>query len=307
MPEINLEEYAASSPLARQAVDRMMAESVAEAATEPRARQGRLARLAALLNVSPTPTQTEVEPPQAETRPVVPEVTAAPKRQNRALQPDRTPETRVTVVENPPVEADEPQRTYVIVGNNRGGATMVAGVAHLLGLDLKFINPGNLEDPEFANGSRGIIATGSTDSAAAQTDQISSLSSVIDSRNSEFDVWGWKDPYADAYLPQIIGELRNPHLIVVWRDPAATATSMMVANDTGADDAFTEVLEQQLRYWRLVHELKVPALMVSYERGRLRPAELAEEMAAFLGMDLTDDLVAQITEYCSPTGRVFGG
>src|SRR5687768_64110 len=90
--------------------------------------------------------------------------------------------------------------TVVILGVPRGGTTMVAGVAKRCGLSIGSRLPGNLEDPDFS------------------ISDVGRMERTIVARNASMKVWGWKYPRAASYLPELLPKLRNPRIIMVWRD-----------------------------------------------------------------------------------------
>jgi len=212
--------------------------------------------------------------------------------------------SRVSAVINGPLTKSE-RRTYIIGGNGRGGTTMIAGVAYLLGLQL---NPANtyMEDFHFLHVAQG-CAPGPKFKGPkiyeSRAQIISALRNSIAIRNNAYDVWGWKDPNVDLYLSEIVTYLINPHLIVVYRDPAAQATAEFALNPNNPASVYLKMaLNRYGRYQTLIENLQIPTLMVSYERGRLRPRELAVEMAEFLQFSPTESQLAQVSAYVSPEG-----
>ena len=211
----------------------------------------------------------------------------------------------VTATLNSAAKTHEGDRTYIITGNGRGGTTMVAGVAQILGLELNPTKTFNLEDATIS-----LVAQGRNPARGKESEELSldsqqikeNLAATIAARNDSYAIWGWKDPSVEEYLPDIYSQLRNPHLIIVWRDPAAVATAMMAVNYLDTYEAFRVVLERYSRYLQLARELRCPTLMVSYERSRIDPDKLAVDMAEFLGMDLDDEKLGQIREFVAPQG-----
>jgi len=211
----------------------------------------------------------------------------------------------VTATLNASAKSQEDRRTYIITGNGRGGTTMVAGVAQILGLDLNPTKTFNLEDASFALVAQGINPEKGKESeklTLTATELVKNLRDNVARRNDSQLVWGWKDPSVEEYLSDIYSDLRNPHLIIVWRDPAAVATAMMAVNYLDTYEAFRVVLDRYMRYLQLARELRCPTLMVSYERSRLDPDQLAADLAEFLGMNLDEEKLAEIRKFVSPQG-----
>jgi len=161
-------------------------------------------------------------------------------------------------------------RTYIIAGVERGGTSPVAGAARVLGLYLGEGLHRNNEDPLFVH--RGYQQT----------------IEAIKRRNASHSVWGWKFPKAFLDLPLYFDHLRNPHLIVVFRDPVAAAMGHHRWSGTGIMKPTHFLLSeaQAFNSLNLTHTLTsgVPVLLISYEKWLLNTAEGIDELADFLGL-----------------------
>ena len=159
-------------------------------------------------------------------------------------------------------------RTYIIAGIERGGTSPVAGAARVLGLYLGEGLHRNNEDPLFVH--RGYQET----------------IKAIELRNSTRSVWGWKFPKAFLSLPLYWEHLRNPHLIVVFRDPVAAAMGHHKWSGVGMvkPTHFQLGEAQAFNSLNLNHALTsgTPALLISYEKWLLNTAEGIDELANFL-------------------------
>lgn len=168
-------------------------------------------------------------------------------------------------------------RTYIILGVSRGGTTMVAGVAHRLGLDLGEGYGHTFEDPRF---NLNELAT----HHASREDQIAALRSSVRERDDSGDVWGWKFPNAYRYLADLVSDVRRPHLVVVCRDTAAVvARGRRQKEDTRS--ALVRTARMNLKNMRLLKRLDVPGLVISYERALAQPLEFSRDLADFLGCE----------------------
>jgi hypothetical protein len=178
------------------------------------------------------------------------------------------------------------KRTYVIYGMPRGGTTMVAGVARLCGLNIGDNLPVNCEDPEL-----------NIDLLRQQgaSKPVEHIVSAIRRRNSSLDVWGWKFPAAAQYLNEIKPELRNPHLVLVFRDALATATRHVhKPEDIGPQ--IRRVNDVIIRNWQLAKGWNVPTLLVSYERAMLNPEAFVEQLSEFINNGAAPD-IEKIKDY----------
>lgn len=172
------------------------------------------------------------------------------------------------VVNQPP---DVAQRTFVVLGVQRGGTSMVAGVLRALGVDLGHAGL-NHEDNRFLG------------------DDPDKLRRAIGERDSELDVWGFKAPEATMQLDVLEESLRNPFYIAVMRNIAAVIDSWM---ERGAKDP-AAVMHRTLRYYnrigRLARETDAPLLIVNYERAAINPAEFVDSVIAFSRISVSDEM-----------------
>ncbi|WP_341860892.1 hypothetical protein [Gymnodinialimonas sp. 57CJ19] len=142
----------------------------------------------------------------------------------------------------------------------------------------------NLEDPEFNFDRQNKRPEAFADHAR----------SIIAVRNASHDVWGWKFPNAGRYLQRIIGDIRAPQLVCVYRDPVPMA--LRRAKTAAEASSFIATrLRAQLRNTALVEELGAPCLMVSYEKAAAYPLVFLQELSAFLNLPLpvhVEDIVS---------------
>ncbi|SEL40952.1 hypothetical protein SAMN05443999_105128 [Roseovarius azorensis] len=168
---------------------------------------------------------------------------------------------------------DDPQRTYVIFGMPRGGTTMVAGVAALLGLDIGQDLPRNLEDPAFnLDVQHGTYET-----------KLASIRRTIAWRNTEQLVWGWKFPNAARYLPKLADDIANPHLIIVFRDFPAESYRMHDHKGGSIEDLLGTYIRRLRQIKEVIALYKCPKMFLSYEKCIAEPDHFIDELRAFLG------------------------
>src|SRR5262245_59545157 len=103
------------------------------------------------------------------------------------------------------------------MGHAHGGTSMIAGLLRLAGIPMGTqIDPTTSEDIEFRQRRPG------------------ALRALIEKRNAEHFVWGWKAPDSIQFLPQLLPGVRSPHVIMIIRDPFAT--TRREAAQGGGDD-----------------------------------------------------------------------
>ncbi|MGK2875675.1 MAG: glycosyltransferase [Nocardioides sp.] len=182
----------------------------------------------------------------------------------------------------------ETERTYVLFGTRRGGTSMVAGILRGLGLDLGQTGARkNNEDPRF------------------HPRPWRELAEVVEQRNAEAPVWGWKYPQAVNYLADIYPALRNPYFIVIYRDPVAAALSGQrldkKVNARTEQMAINEANSNNAANTGFVLSVDRPCLLLSNERALADPEGLVDTVAEFIGVAApTGDLRERILAYIQP-------
>jgi len=181
---------------------------------------------------------------------------------------------------------------------------MVAGTVYLMGSHLlgRTVHAPPFEDHEILMQSQGRELTGALAHNQSNEERIARLRRLLLDRAGTAPIWGWKDPSADLYLRDVIDILPNPHFVFVVRDPAAVAGAHNVLVGQSTSDAFNAAMARYNRYWALLSEWRRPTLLVSYERGRLRPLELLEQLGKFYGVNISFELAKKVSAFISPVG-----
>ena len=160
------------------------------------------------------------------------------------------------------------QKTFVVGGVSRGGTTSVAAILNDLGVFLGSELEHNLEDFDFHV-------------------PVEQLPGVIEDRNQAHDVWGWKHPDVTFYLDHVIGHLANPRLILVTRDTTSVAISQFNRNELDPEKAMQDSILALERNLLTCMRLRIPTLIVGYEKLLLSPGVGVAEIAEFIGVEVT--------------------
>ena len=174
-------------------------------------------------------------------------------------------------------------KTIVIMGVARGGTSMVAGTAREMGIDLGQHLGENHEDKRFIE---------------KDLDHVRSRIAV---RNEEAETWGWKMPHSLEYIEKIEGDLRNPHIVLVWRNTLASAISQVNRSDASIDVALEF---SAARLTEMVQKLKLlnsPTLLINYDSAIQHKEEFISTFAGFLGVELTDEVRERCLEFIDPS------
>jgi hypothetical protein len=159
---------------------------------------------------------------------------------------------------------DTVHKTIIVVGVQRGGTSMVAGVIRELGVNLGKNLGNNHEDPQFI------------------TKDLDRILELVRLRNEEHDVWGWKMPHTSEYLTKILSKIRNPFVIVVFRNLLGMVESQLKRSQAEMEDAYKFSYNRLVQVGSIVPELKCPLMLVNYEKAAEKPDSFVDEMIEFL-------------------------
>ena len=207
--------------------------------------------------------------------------------------------------ESDSADNDLNQKTFIIFGVPRGGTTMIARVAEQLGVGMGTRLPSNYEDDEFNYDKMSDVLKEDPKLMAR------ALLRAINRRNGRHDVWGWKYPRAHLYLPLIIKQVRNPHLICVLRDPVASSLrplSRKRVQKEGKAQLPTRVIKQHLS-WQLknieqIHKFNKPTFLCSYEKAILDPAGFVADLSAFIDLRKDQQSLNEAVQQIRPGGYI---
>lgn len=181
-------------------------------------------------------------------------------------------------------------KTVICFGTPRGGTSMVAGAIAGLGVFMGHDLPVNVEDPYF---NPDVDKSLDFESFCAR------LPLIISDRNEKFQNWGWKFPVAIRYLEKIFPLLRNPHFVIVKRDPVPAVLRQNPTDNVGKINETRRRLRLELDNINLAAKLAAPTLVVSYERASHKPEEFLNVLSNFLQVDIPED-IKSIIEFMKP-------
>lgn len=212
---------------------------------------------------------------------------AAPKSEHRfsATNGACDPTRRPSVVLKAPVPDNA--KTLVVLGVSRGGTSLIAGLLRLSGVFM---------------GHK--VAHDSHEDAEFHTHDVAKLGQLIATRNQEQDTWGWKYPHSVEYLDEVIGQLRNPHFLVVFRDLVGVAQGFHRKHDIPMREAIVEAQHRYAKVVGFVSRCDYPLLSISYEKAVAQKEELVADLSAFCGLALTEKQKTTCYDFISPGNYV---
>ncbi len=181
-------------------------------------------------------------------------------------------ETHGVLYMNSEQRLTENRFSVIVLGTPQGGTTMIARVLHALGVFIGNDLQAVYEDPE--------IIQAFADYYRDQCYDMTSLQTLIASRNEQYDVWGWK--YPTQPWPELY-ELHNaPRYLLIQRDVAAIAARRAARMPAAPTNMLGSIMTLQQQLIDFAVECGRPVMLASYEKALLKPKELVEQIVDFL-------------------------
>jgi hypothetical protein len=188
-------------------------------------------------------------------------------------------------------------KTVIILGEARSGTSMVAGLTHLLGVNMhpkdnpSEQNPkGSFEDPEFIGLTQKLYLEN------WQTNNLETIAEIVRIRNADDQDWGWKSALTHYVLEWFLLYVKNPHLIATFRSPLANAQSWKkhMQSEYATEVSIIKALVQMTKGAEILADTirrhqTIPQLYTSYEYIKINPIREAERIANFLDIEFTEE------------------
>ena len=162
------------------------------------------------------------------------------------------------------------EKTLLITGLARSGTSMLAGMLQAAGVWLgdHVYEPIN-EDAEIAQ--------------MLEPRDFTRLDALIARQNAKAPVWGFKMPDLHQFLQHDeLSRFRNPHLIVIFRDPVAVAARNALSEQVDGMQAIIEATVAMHALAQFVRASRLPFLFLSYEKALVFPRALRRQRAGLL-------------------------
>lgn len=182
--------------------------------------------------------------------------------------------------------------TLLVLGNGRGGTSMVSGVLHYLGVFMG----DDCTDPSYEDQrlTRCVVHFNARGARA-----------VIDEYSGRYAVWGYKHPQALNFIIRRIRWFRNPRLVIVMKDVASIAVRhhLILEHDP------VRVMDRMLGFYRTMvkfaNRSKLPALIVSYEKAMSDPPAFIKTLCAYAGISPATDQVDAALRFMEADSREY--
>jgi hypothetical protein len=180
------------------------------------------------------------------------------------------------------------EKTLLITGLARSGTSMLAALLQAAGVWLgdHVYQPIN-EDAEITQMLRAR--------------DLFRLDLLIKRQNAKAPIWGFKMPDLHQFLQHDeLARFRNPHLIVIFRDPVAVAARNVVSERIDGLQAIIEATATTHALAQFVRASRLPFLFLSYEKALVFPRAFIDRVLAFCGITLDDTKRDTLLDHVQP-------
>jgi hypothetical protein len=167
-------------------------------------------------------------------------------------------------------------RTFIVTGTQRSGTSMIAAILRQIGVFMGArINENVVEDEDIAE--------------VLSREDLDGLRAIIRGRNETQGTWGFKLPMLDRDLgANAFSMFRDPHVILMFRDPAAVAVRGALSDYDEPMKRLREAVAEQAALVAFADRLRCPLLVLSYEKALAFPDVCVDAVLAFCGLPRHD-------------------
>ena len=182
--------------------------------------------------------------------------------------------------------------TLLVLGNGRGGTSLISGVLHYLGVFMgDDITSPSYEDQRLTN---SIVRF---DKQTARE--------IINEYSTKHDKWGYKHPQAINFIIKYYKWFNCPRLIIVVKDVASIAIRHNLILGHDPLRVMVRLLYLYKKMFRFANRSKLPALIISYEKAVADPRALIDEIIRFSGINPSEQQIAAALEFIEPNSEAY--
>lgn len=189
-----------------------------------------------------------------------------------------------------PAERPQDDAFYLVLGSPRGGTTLVAHSLASLGVFMGEKLPFTVEDQLLT--------------VMAERGDFDSVRRKLAARSSMWWRHGWKLPQLLYYCEQWDFLPANTRLILIYRDPVATAVRGHLATEHAMENELHTAMEYHRRMFALAQSTAWPTLFVSYEKALLQAEAVVDGLSDFIG-GATDEQKARAVARIQPSPDTY--
>ena len=193
----------------------------------------------------------------------------------------------------PPANDAAKGRTFIISGVGRGGTTLVAEVLREAGLNLgEHLSEVVSEDLDMLR--------------ILRSKDVRRLEELIVQRNETSADWGFKLPNIHTFLRHTdLARFRNPHLIMIFRDPQAIAARGVLAEYFDPLTALRDAAVALQAVTEFVHLTTCPSLLLSYEKALMFPGEFIQALTGFCALAVDQERGQRLLALVRPNSERY--
>lgn len=171
--------------------------------------------------------------------------------------------------------------TIAVTGLGRSGTTMLSRTLMALEMEMgSHLTPQSAEDKKIQ--------------LLLKSQDLQGFGDLCRARDAEHPIWAFKCPALRTVLDASMPQMRNPRVVLVFRDILAVSQR----NAISVDANLLESMEQAARgYVKLIQQFRnipAPVLLVSYEKALQYPQALVQALAEFCGKTISEEQAADI-------------
>jgi len=164
------------------------------------------------------------------------------------------------------VELDE--FSLIVSGLGRSGTTMISKMLSAGGIPMGVPKNDTIhEDQEL--------------SLAVEAKDKKKIEDIVNLRNQNHKIWGFKRPLIVKHRSSIEKVFRNPRYVIVFRDPLAVATRNSLSLGFNIKQALNVYAQQNQIIVDFLDQTNKPVMLVSYEKAISNPKAFAAKLGGF--------------------------
>jgi hypothetical protein len=175
------------------------------------------------------------------------------------------------------------EKTVLVFGCGRGGTSAVSGALRILGVDMPHAHPLKHEWSP-------VCYVGEQVDRAATSRNIRSL-------NLKFRIWGWKAPKDVFCLNQYLSMLRNPHIIIVFRNILDVLKSSYKHEDIDFTASAIDVSNVYSELCHLINFTNLPVALINYEKLCANPLGPFTKIAYWLNLCCSNEMLEKGSKF----------
>lgn len=188
--------------------------------------------------------------------------------------------------------------TIVVMGAQRSGTTMTAGLLQILGVEFGDDVADRGEDIALTRCIQRLhngLAFWRIPSVRRE------FGRLLAERRGNWQPFGFKSPFLAPVLWILGDKIPNPVFVVTMRNPLTAAVSGERWGGQSWRGAFVRATVNQCVYALFAMRTRRPVLLCSFEDAVRDSATLLDQLAGFLGVTVTQDMRERTFEFVQPT------